>query len=275
MRLCVVGFGLIGGSVAAACRARHRDTLVAAVDRSPIIESEPVRSLADVRVAIDDDASVDRELGEADLVVLAAPVSVIAGSLERVLARAKLVTDCGSTKRLIAARAERSPHRGQLVLGHPLAGGTSAGAEGARADLFAGKTWILCKQGASDAAFASVHAFVTRLGSEVVVMTPDEHDRALALTSHVPQLVASALAVLSARRGAERAEGPGFESVTRIAGGNPGIWADIFESNADEIASALREVCGELERAAVGLEGSHPAAALELIDAARRRARSG
>lgn len=274
MRLCVVGFGLIGGSVAAAYKARHRDAVVVAVDRVAIIESEPARTLSDVRVSIDDEATVDRELGDADLVVLAAPVSVIADSLERVLARAKLVTDCGSTKRVIAARAERSPHRGRLVLGHPLAGGTSAGAEGARAGLFEGKRWILCEHGASDAAFASVHAFVTRLGSEVVVMTPDEHDRALALTSHAPQLIASALAVLSARRGAERAEGPGFESVTRIAGGNPAIWADIFESNSDEIAAALREVCGELERVAAGLEGSHPTAALALIDAARRRARS-
>lgn len=275
MRLCIVGFGLIGASIAAALKARTEGSVVVAIDRSATIDTEAVRALADVRVASDDEPGVDRELSSADLVVLAAPVSVIAGMIERVLERARVVTDCGSTKRAIAARALGSPYRERLVLGHPLAGGSSAGADEARADLFEGKTWIVCEQGSSEAARASVRALVASLGARVVAMTAEQHDHAVALTSHVPQLLASALVVLSERRGAEAAKGPGFESATRTAGGNPAIWGDIFQSNADEVAAVLRELCGELERVASDLEASQPGAALALLDAARRRARSG
>ena len=91
MRLCIVGFGLIGASIAAALKARTEGSVVVAIDRGAVIDTEAVRALADVRVASDDEPGVDRELSSADLVVLAAPVSVIAGMIERVLEGARLV----------------------------------------------------------------------------------------------------------------------------------------------------------------------------------------
>jgi prephenate dehydrogenase len=104
-----------------------------------------------------------------------------------------------------------------------------------------------------------------------VRLTAEEHDRAVALTSHVPQVVASALKVLAARRNAELAAGPGFASATRVAGGSDAMWSDIFATNRDEVARALRELSGELERAALDLEreAETPSRVLELLAAAR------
>jgi prephenate dehydrogenase len=270
MRLCVVGFGLIGGSVAAAHKAQDPKARVVAVDLRGSLESEAARALADVRVAIDDDERFDHELASADLVVLAAPVRSVATMLDRVLARAKVVTDCGSTKREIVERAEGSPQRSRFVPGHPLAGGSDAGAGAARADLFVDRAWVLCDAPGDAAALALVRSFVAGLGAVPVLMSAAEHDRALALTSHAPQVVASALVVLSERGACQVAEGPGFASTTRIAGGNPAVWGDILGTNADEIARALREIGAELARVADALERSQPEAALELIRAARQ-----
>ena len=107
------------------------------------------------------------------------------------------------------------------------------------------------------------------VGAKPVRMRADEHDRAVALTSHVPQLLANALLVLSERHAAGPAEGPGFESATRTAGGNPAVWSDIFEANADEIARALRELGAELANVALDLE-REARGGVALLEAARR-----
>jgi prephenate dehydrogenase len=108
-------------------------------------------------------------------------------------------------------------------------------------------------------------------------MSAADHDRAVALTSHVPQLLASVLTVLAARRGAFGAAGPAFASATRVAGGAANMWKDIFETNADEIADALRELSAALTTVADGLQSVEPArAALELLtDAREQRSRRG
>ncbi|GMV16862.1 MAG: prephenate dehydrogenase/arogenate dehydrogenase family protein [Polyangiaceae bacterium] len=274
MKLCVVGFGLIGGSIAAASRARRPGARVVAVDASAVLASASVRALSDERVDASDGPAVERALAAADLAVLAAPVSAIEAELGRALAHARLVTDCGSTKRAIVASAESSVRRGRFVPGHPLAGGPSGGADAARADLFEGQRWILCPEAADADAFARVEAFVRALGATPVTMSAAEHDRAVALTSHVPQLLASALVVLSERRRAGAAEGPGFAGATRVAGGNPAVWRDILVTNADEIASALAELGAELSRVAGDLSRADPNAALALIESARAAQRS-
>jgi len=266
MRLCVVGFGLVGASVAAAHRARDSAASVVAVDAPHVL----ARAAADVKVDRGDARGVERELASADLVVLAAPVSVIEAELPRVLAHASLVTDCGSTKRSIVGAAASAARRGRFVPGHPLAGGSSAGPDAATAELFQGRAWVLCPEGSDADAFAKVEAFVQSLGASPLVMSAEEHDRALALTSHVPQLLASVLIVLAERRRARHAAGPGFASATRVAGGNPEIWRDILATNADEVAAALRELGRELGSAADGLERGDTDAALAIIRAARQ-----
>ncbi|MFO0568186.1 MAG: prephenate dehydrogenase/arogenate dehydrogenase family protein [Polyangiaceae bacterium] len=276
MKLCVAGFGLIGGSIAASVRSRDPRARVVAVDLPHVLASDSVVRLSDRRVDATCDAEVNAAFEDSDLVVLATPIARIGELLPRAVAHARLVTDCGSTKRWLVALVERSERRGQFVPGHPLAGGSEGGAERANGELFSGKRWILCPEQTHPEALAEVEAFVRGLGALPVHLSASEHDRALALTSHVPQIVASALAVLSARRAAQAGEGPGFASTTRVAGGNPGVWQDILSTNADEIADALREVARELESVAVGLDGERPdlTPALDLIAGARSLRRS-
>jgi prephenate dehydrogenase len=110
------------------------------------------------------------------------------------------------------------------------------------------------------------------VGAQCVHLSLDAHDRAVAYTSHVPQLVASTLSVLSSRAGALPAAGPAYRATTRSAGGAEVMWRDIFAANADEISVVLRQLAGELEVVARGLEASPPdlGAALALLAEARK-----
>jgi prephenate dehydrogenase len=167
--------------------------------------------------------------------------------------------------------ASRSPRVSRFVPGHPMAGAPAGGVELARAELFQGRRWLLCPEGRDADAIARVEDLVRSVGAEPLHLGALEHDRAVALTSHVPQLLASAMAVLAGRRDAAIAAGPAFLRLTRGAGGPASMWGDIFSSNADEVAGLLRELCGELERIAAQLEQvpAQTDAALELLAQAR------
>jgi prephenate dehydrogenase len=268
----VVGLGLIGGSVALALRAARPDAEIIGVDRENVLASEAVRALGVGLLDAADTARVDAAFARSDLVVLAAPVRAIIELLPRALGSAKLVTDCGSTKRRIAAVADALPTRRRFVPGHPMAGAPEGGAELARADLFRNRRWLVCPEKSDGDAVAEVEALVRAFGALPERFGIDEHDRAVARTSHATQLVASALAVAAQAAGAERAAGPAFEGATRSAGGPEGIWSDIFETNADEVARALGDVIRELELARVALQNDPPE--LETARALLRRAKA-
>ncbi len=271
MNAVIVGVGLIGGSVALALRAARPHVEIIGVDRASVLATNAVRRLGLHPIDAAQTAEIDRAFDGADLVVLAAPVRVIIDVLPRTLAGAKLVTDCGSTKRRIARAADSLARRGRFVPGHPMAGAPEGGAELARADLFRDRRWILCPEKSDPDAAESVEELVRSFGAKCERFAVDEHDRAVARTSHATQLVASALAVAAAKANAERAAGPAFEGATRSAGGPEGIWSDIFETNADEVASALGDLIGELERARAGLAAAPPD--LEAARALLRRAK--
>ena len=206
-----------------------------------------------------------------ELVVIAAPVSVILSELPRVLDRAEVVLDCGSTKRAICAAVDQHPRRPQFVPAHPMAGLPDGGIEHARADLFEGRRWLVCGEKSSPEALEVVTSVIRSVGAMLVHMTAEEHDRAVARTSHLPQLIASALLVSAAKASAERAAGPAFASATRVGGGPDAMWRDIFATNGDEIAIALHELVTELEGVGVGL-ASRPATlepARSLLERAR------
>jgi prephenate dehydrogenase len=270
-RIAVIGLGLIGGSLALALRSRRAGVEVCGIDQPATLASEMARKAAQSLIDVADAPRVDAAVSNADLVVFATPVRTICSALPGALERARLVTDCGSTKRAIAAAADTSPRRRRFVPGHPMAGRPGSGIERATPDLFEGQRWIVCAEASDEDAVEAVEGVIREVGAEPVRMTAEEHDRAVALTSHVPQLVASALKVLAARRNAELAAGPGFASATRVAGGSDAMWADIFATNREEVASALRELAGELEQSALDLENraDAPARVLELLAAAR------
>ena len=270
--VAIVGLGLIGGSLALALKRRHPQLRIVACDLPEVLGLEHVRAIATETVPIADEARRRELWGGVELVVLATPVGVIVQLLPEILALAPVVTDCGSTKRAIVACVEQSPERGRFVPGHPMAGQPEGGLHNARADLYENRSWILCPEHSQPDAVASVQDLIAAVGAHPVVMSAAEHDRAVALTSHVPQLLASALATLAAQTGAEPAAGPAFASATRVAGGSEAMWGDIFRTNADAIADALQELVRELETSARGLAADpvDPGPALALLSQARK-----
>ncbi len=268
----VFGLGLIGGSLAAAIRERGLGT-VTAVDRAEVLQSERAAALAERRVDVADAAAVAAALRGAELVVLATPVSSILATLPAAVAAGAVVTDCGSTKRAIARCAAAQARGARFVPGHPMAGAPVGGLANARADLFSGRRWILCPERSDEEAVAVVERLALAVGGQVVRMTAAEHDRAVAMTSHVPQLLASALAVLGARRSALAGAGPAFLDATERAGGGEAMWRDVFGTNADEVATALWDLTQEIEVVAAGLGRPVPdlEPALRLLERARRQ----
>lgn len=226
-RVAIVGRGLIGGSIELALREREPSVDVLALDRG------------------DDLAAV----AGADLVVLSAPIMEIIRILPQLPARLSpetLVTDTGSTKAAIADAA-----RGlRFIGGHPIAGAAAGGRPAARADLFAGRSWILTPVArALEEDVARLSGFVGCLGARVRLLDPAEHDRVFALVSHLPQLVVSAMmSAIGSQAGEEglALAGAGLRDSSRLASSPPEIWRDIVSSNRENVATALERVIEEL-----------------------------
>jgi prephenate dehydrogenase len=268
-KVCIVGLGVIGGSLARALRSRLPSLELAGIDRADVVGSDARRALVDECIVDGDEDAIRRAFGGSDLVFLATPISGIRRWLEPALAHGALVTDCGSTKRELTQAARLSARGAFFVPGHPMAGAGAARAA-ARADLFEGRPWVLCPEGVDPRALSDVEQLVTLVGARPVYMSAAEHDRAVALTSHAPRLVSSALTALVERAGAFDAAGPAFERLMRGAGGEPEMWRDVLQSNADEVARALRSLLAELQACADELERSQLDHSLHTLAAAER-----
>jgi prephenate dehydrogenase len=253
-RVSIVGIGLIGESLARALRRARPELRLSGIDSASVVADARARSVIDDGIALDLPSAAQACFAGSDLVVLAAPVAAIRRWLPLALDRAPLVTDCGSTKRCIAAAAAAHPRGGRFVPGHPMAGAGGGGVAGARADLFEGQPWVLCGDRSDPDASSAVEACVTRIGARPVRLDAAAHDAAVAVTSHAPRLVASALTRLAHREGAFEAAGPAFERLSRGAGGSTAVWGDVLASNGDEVARVLRHLLAELGACADELE---------------------
>lgn len=228
--LGIVGVGLIGGSIGAAVRSRGLAETVTGLGRS----------VSKLQGAVDegilDDATDDVcELSDCDFVVVATPVDRIVGDVQSFASccrSAAFVTDAGSVKASICDGVSAS--KGIRFVGsHPLAGSERTGFAHADANLFQDRVCVVTPNAATDAdALRFVQAFWESIGMRVIRMSPDEHDRRLARTSHLPHLTAAALSFLL-----ESADRPltstGFRDTTRIAAGDPELWRAIFSANSE------------------------------------------
>lgn len=274
--LTVVGFGLIGASLAAAIKQRDPKVHVVAADLPGVLSNPSVVALSDERCDATDPNALDAAMRRTELTVLAAPVRTIERLLPQALAASPVVTDCGSTKRTIVNRARLLGASEHFVPGHPMAGLPSGGADAAIPTLFEQRRWILCPEGVAPALLERVRQLVQFVGAVCVELGVDEHDRAVAVTSHVPQLFASVLAVYANRMNAEVAAGPGFNSATRVAGGNLAMWRDIFSSNADAVSEVILELAADLERLGQALGQGELEPIAEVLKTARElRSRAG
>ncbi len=251
-RVAVVGLGLIGGSVALSLRRHNPQLEVVAIDRRDVLDAACAEGF-DFEFRAVEEGSNPSSLGYGcDLVVLAIPVRAIAECLADWLALGCPITDCGSTKAAPVEAVRGHSAAGRYVPGHPMAGREVGGLRNASAELFTGRPWLLCPEGSDVDALATVTSLIQLVGAQRVDLSVAEHDRAVALTSHVPQLLASWLADAAAQRGAALAAGPAFADMTRIAGGAESMWRDIFATNATSIAEVLDlgvETLGEVARA--------------------------
>jgi prephenate dehydrogenase len=268
VNVAVIGLGLIGGSVLRAlARAGHRllgydaDPATRAMARTASART-PVEARWQVAGALRD------AVADADLVVLAVPLPALGGVLDELSAAgyAGLVTDVTSVKgpvqELVEARLDRLAG---FVGGHPMAGREISGFPAADPDLFAGCAWVLCLEpGVTPLAdWLRLADLLARLGARVVPATAAEHDRAVAAVSHVPHLLASALAAAAARDPLAMTLAAGsFRDGTRVAASPSALVAAMCGGNAAAVALALERVRSALDRADGALAGPDPIAAL-------------
>jgi prephenate dehydrogenase len=238
--VAIVGVGLIGGSFGLALRARGFKGRIVGVS-SPRSVAEGVSA-----GCIDCGAGLEEACADAGLVFLAQPISGILETLSRLdplVMPGALVTDAGSTKRAIVARAANCLKRARFLGGHPMAGKESRGAAAADAELFRGRPWLLTPAQEEDLSAAREFlSLLDSIGAVVRVMTAEEHDRAVARSSHLPQMLSTALAdyLKSLNDPAvAAAAGPGLLDMTRLALSSHEIWRDILATNGDYIAEEL------------------------------------
>ena len=255
--IMVVGLGLIGGSICMALRDSNTTYMIIGVSpRQETIDKALEQGLINQGYTIED-PTIDQMLasGSIDLVMLTMPPQHALTYFKR-LERAGytgVITDAASTKSNICAEASAVLHNpSKFIPGHPMAGREVNGLEGAAHGLFSCRYWILCPDENTDTrAFMALHSLVTSLGAKCISLPRGAHDDMVAVISHVPHVVASALVELATRHADDgdelfRLAAGGFRDTTRIAAGSPRLWADIIMSNRTAISKDLHQLCGIL-----------------------------
>ena len=239
-RVIIVGVGLIGGSIAAAISRRFPAAEVIGVGRN--IERLEAAKQAGLLTSWTRSEDLNESLLSAPaLVVICLPVHLIAAEAKRLAAvssDAVVITDAGSIKESIcSAVSVDSPADSAFVGSHPIAGSERGGFEHAEAGLFEGRVCVVTP-GTCEEKTNRVRRFWSAIGCRVLEMSPADHDRVLALTSHLPHVMASATALAVGEENLSMT-GSGFRDTTRIAAGDPDIWRGILAGNRSQVVQAL------------------------------------
>ena len=271
----IIGMGLIGSSIAGALRKAWPDVRIIGVDideRTRLLALE--KGLVDETLADTGERFREVLANECDLVILATPVDVDEAYLQAIAKSgyAGIVTDTSSTKgRIVSMAQETLRYPENFVPGHPMAGSEVNGIEGARDDLFQGAYWILCPdENTPPDHIPALHELITGVGARMITIPREQHDRAIAVVSHVPHFVASSLVTLADRasddqRSIMRLAAGGFKDTTRVAAGSPSLWCGIAFDNAEEVKSGIREMQSILGSFGDALEVGDRATFTELL----------
>ena len=245
-RIAIIGIGLIGSSIARAARRKNVAKQIAIADCS----REAIERAAALGLGDEIAASAAEAAAKADFVIFCVPVGAneaLAREIAPALKAGAIVSDVGSVKgAVIAAIAPHLPSRAQLIPAHPVAGTEQSGPDAGFATLFLNRWCILTPpEGADPSALERVRAFWQAIGSNVEVMTAAHHDLVLAITSHVPHLIAYNIVGTAAdleeatRLEVIKFSAGGFRDFTRIAASDPTMWRDVFLNNKDAVLEAL------------------------------------
>ncbi|MDF1794017.1 MAG: prephenate/arogenate dehydrogenase family protein [Thalassobaculaceae bacterium] len=251
--LAVIGIGNLGSSVARAVRKYGAVRRVIAADLS----EDALARAKELKLADAYFEAPSKAVAEADIVVLCTPLGAfgaIAKAMAPHLKPGAVVTDVGSVKgAVIAAAAPHLPQTVSFVPGHPIAGTEKSGPDAGSSDLFVGRYWILTPEDGTDReAVAKVTALWTRCGALVEEMKAEYHDKVLAVTSHLPHLIAYTIVGTAIdMEGQEqqdviRFSAGGFRDFTRIAGSSPIMWRDIFLNNREAVLEMLQRFSEDL-----------------------------
>ncbi|MFN5526062.1 prephenate/arogenate dehydrogenase family protein [Bradyrhizobium sp.] len=254
-RIALIGFGLIGGSIARAARQHGGAGEIVTPARS-----EKTRArVAELGIVDHVVASNAEAVKDADLVILCIPVGACGPVAEEIAPHLKpgaIVSDVGSVKgAIVRDMAPHLPANVHFVPAHPVAGTENSGPDSGFAELFINRWCILTPpDGVDPDAIDRLRAFWAALGAKVEIMTPDHHDRVLAITSHLPHLIAYTI-VGTADELAQVTESEvikfsagGFRDFTRIAASDPTMWRDIFLSNKDAVLDMLGTFTEDLSK---------------------------
>ncbi len=244
--VAIIGVGLIGGSIGQALRQRGLAGEVIGIGRRQASLDKALAAGAIDRAELNLEAGV----ASAEVVIVATPVDSIADFVQQALAASDettWVTDAGSTKTAICADVGPSAAK-RFIGSHPLAGDHRSGPENARADLLDAKTVVVTPGETTPADLANrAQTFWESLGANVVRMSPQQHDRALAATSHLPHLIASALAAATPDEWLSLAA-TGWADTTRIAAADPALWAQIFSQNKSALLESLDRMVQQMDQ---------------------------
>lgn len=247
--VAIFGVGLIGGSFALALRRAGFEGRIIGVS-----SDQTIRAALAAKV-IDEALPAPEAAAEADLIYLAQPICKIIDCLADLNSWVKpeaLITDAGSTKQRVVERASQVVSRAQFLGGHPMAGRERRGVEAAEAELFDGRPYVLTPRSPQELETQAAREFLSwipRLGAFPVILDAQDHDRTVAFTSHLPQLVATALASTLAGRPEPQTGvyGPALVDSTRLALSSYDIWGDILATNRDLILAAIEVYIARLE----------------------------
>jgi len=251
-KIAIIGMGLIGASIARASRRAGLATVMAGYDADPAAMAD-VAALQLVDEVADSAAAA---VADADLVIMAVPVGAVGAVAETIVPHMKpgaVLTDTGSTKRSVLR--DVAPHLNDTIIwlpSHPLAGTEHSGPQAGIAHLFDGRYWIVLPLDAPESAVLQFESFVTGLGSVVERMAPDYHDKVLALTSHLPHLIAYTIVGTAVdleqqlKNDVIRFSASGFRDFTRIAASDPVMWRDVFLNNDEAVLEMLQRFSEDL-----------------------------
>jgi len=274
-RICIVGVGLLGGSFAAALRARGYRGHISGCGR---------RSMADLvskgLLDSEEESFANNQVCYADLIYLAAPINNIIEFLNskgHLIKPGAIVTDAGSTKREIVAAGSKIATAATFIGAHPMAGSERTGPEYSNPQLFVGATYIITPTETTDKdAIAKLELLIRFLDAHPVILNPEDHDRMVALISQIPQLLSTALA---AQVGSDPASeslfglaGNGYRDMTRLAASKWSVWGDICETNADNLADGLDKLIGSLSDLRSALKNQNEKAISDYFDRANTAA---
>ncbi len=251
----ILGLGLLGGSLAYDLRRRYPAMAITGVARRQATLEMAATLRADERPVFTRLTTELTSVRDAELVVLCTPVQTIVqqlAALAPLLAPGTVVTDVGSTKRIVMnAASSILPPEVTFVGGHPMAGSDRAGLEHARSGLYRGATWALCVPPEAEDAAERLATLIRDLGANPLRIDAETHDDIVALTSHLPHVVAASLVNVVLGSVYDDTVQPfiagGFRDTTRIAAAHPVMWRDILLTNRDRVLTALNSLLQELE----------------------------